>query len=246
MGKDWGARNLDEILDKRLDRLRTFPGYENFTLEELREKGWAAVPIEYEQYKARAARGEKAFNTPSGKVELYSHIMEDFGFDPLPDYSEPPESPVSRPDLAKDYPLVLTTGTRINAFFLSEHRQMPSLRKMNPVPRATLHPDTAEAYGIEDGAWIYIESPRGRITQKARVTDKMRPGVVNCQIGWWMPEAAEKPYFGAFEVNANVLTAMDPPFDPAMGTYQLRGLLCRIYPNPGATDEEYYSPLKNK
>ena len=87
-------------------------------------------------------------------------------------------------------------------------------------------------YGIRDGEWIFIETRRGRITQKARVTDKMRPGVVNCQIGWWLPEAKDRPYFGAFEVNPNVLTTMDPPFDPCMGTYQLRGLLCRIRPNP--------------
>ena len=231
LGKDWGAKNLDEILDKRLNRLRSFPGYEDYTLEKLRETGWVAVPIEYEQYRHRAARGEKAFNTPSGKVELYSNTMKDFGFDPLPFYAEPPESPVSRPDLSEEYPLVLTTGTRINAFFLSEQRQMPSLRKLNPDPIVTLHSDTAAQYGIKDGDWIYIETLRGRITQKAHVTDKMKPGVVNCQIGWWFPEEKTKPFFGAFESNANVLTTMEPPFDPCMGTYQLRGLLCRVYPN---------------
>lgn len=239
MGKDWGANHLDEILDRRLDRLRTFPGYEDYTLEKLRKTGWVAVPIEYEQYRRRAARGEKPFNTPTGKVELYSTIMEQFGFDPLPGYQEPPESPLSRPDLAEDFPLVLTTGTRINAFFLSEHRQIPSLRRLNPVPLATLHPETAARYGITDGEWMFIETPRGRITQKAQVTERMKPGVVNCQIGWWMPEAKNKPYFGAFEVNANVLTTMDPPFDPCMGTYQLRGMLCRIYPNPDASDADY-------
>ena len=79
---------------------------------------------------------------------------------------------------------------------------------------------------------MFIETRRGRITQKARVTDKMKPGVVNCQIGWWLPEEQTLPYFGAFAVGANVLTTMDPPFDPCMGTYQLRGLLCRIAPNP--------------
>ena len=239
MGKDWGAENLDEILDKRLDRLRTFPGFENYTLEQLRETGWVAVPIEYEQFRSRAAQGEKPFNTPSGKVELYSQTMESFGFDPLPGYQEPPESPVSRPDTFAEYPVVLTTGTRIDAFFLSEHRQIPSLRKLNPVPLATLHPDTAAQYGITDGQWIYIETKCGRITQKARVTDKMRPGVVNCQIGWWFPEQKDKPFFGAFDCNPNVLTTMDPPFDPCMGTYQLRGLLCRIYPNPDASDADY-------
>ena len=117
---------------------------------------------------------------------------------------------------------------------------MPSLRKMNPVPLCTLHPETAAQYGIEDGKWMFIETPRGKITQKARVTEDMKPGVVNCQIGWWMPEEREKPFFGSYEVNANVLTTMEPPFDPCMGTYQLRGLLCRIAPNPEGKDEEYY------
>ena len=135
--------------------------------------------------------------------------------------------------------MVLTTGTRINGFFLSEHRQIPSLRKLNPVPLATLHPETAKRYGIADGQWIYIETKRGRITQKARITDKMKPGVVNCQIGWWFPEQKDKPFYGAFDCNPNVLTTMDPPFDPCMGTYQLRGLLCRIYPNPDASDADY-------
>ena len=232
MGKNWGADCLDEILDKRLDRLRTFPGYADYTLEELRKTGWVAVPIAYQQYRKRAAAGQKPFQTPTGKVELYSTTMEAFGFDPLPFYQEPPESPVSRPDLLEAYPLVLTTGTRINGFFLSEHRQMPSLRRLNPDPIATLHPDTAARYGIADGQWMWIETPRGRITQKACVTDRMKPGVVNCQIGWWLPEAGDKPFFGAFDVNANVLTNREPPYDPCMGTYQLRGMLCRIAPNP--------------
>lgn len=239
MGKDWGARQLDEILDKRLDRLRTFPGYEDMTLDKLRETGWVAVPIEYEQYKARAACGEKAFATPTGKVELYSTIMESFGFDPLPDYQEPPESPLSTPDIAEEYPLVLTTGTRINSFFLSEQRQLKSLRKTNPVPLATLHPETAAQYGISDGDWIFIQTKRGKITQKARVTEDMKQGVVNCQIGWWMPEEKEKPFFGSFEVNANVLTTMEPPFDPCMGTYQLRAMLCKVSKNPDGKDEDY-------
>lgn len=240
MGKDWGAAHLDEILDQRLARIRTFPGYEDLTLSELRKTGWAAVPVQYQQYLTRAARGQKAFPTPTGKIELYSTIMESFGFDPLPNYQEPPESPLSTPDLWKEYPLVLTTGTRINAFFLSENRQMPSLRRQNPVPLATLHPETASKYGISHGDWMFIETPRGKITQKANVTEQMRPGVVNCQIGWWLPEEKRKPFFGSFEVNANVLTTMDPPFDPCMGTYQLRGLLCRIQKNEQATDEEYW------
>lgn len=54
----------------------------------------------------------EGFRTPSGKVEIASSILARHGYDPLPVYREPAESPVSRPDLAKDFPLVLTTGVR--------------------------------------------------------------------------------------------------------------------------------------
>ena len=115
---------------------------------------------------------------------------------------------------------------------------MPSLRKMNPYPLVSLHPDTAAKYGICDGDWIWIESPRGRITQKAKLTAAMLPGVVNCQFGWWFPEQKGGDY-GLFQVNANVLTSMDPPYDPAMGTYQLRALLCRISKNDTVSDLDF-------
>ena len=53
---------------------------------------------------------EHGFDTPSGKCEFYSEELVQMGIDPLPIYREPPESPVSNPELAKEYPLVLTTG----------------------------------------------------------------------------------------------------------------------------------------
>ena len=39
---------------------------------------------------------------------------------------------------------------------------------------------------------------------------------------------APGPEHGVFESNVNVLTTNGPPYDPAMGTYQLRALLCRV------------------
>jgi len=240
LGKDYGAESLDEILDSQLDFLRqNYPQYRNFTLKDLRKTGHITVDIKYEQYKERARKGQKAFNTPTGKVELYSTVMERFGYDPLPYYEEPPESPVSSPELHRKYPLILNTGERSRYFFLSENRQMPSLRKMNPYPLVEINRETAKEYGIEDGDWVYIESPRGRITQKAKLSDDMKKGVVNCQIGWWFPERENDTTYGLFEVNANVLTSMQAPYDPAMGTYQLRGLLCRIWKNEDVSDKDF-------
>ncbi len=53
---------------------------------------------------------DHAFNTPSGKIELYSHTLEKMGYDPLPHHEEPAESPVSTPDVYREYPLIMITG----------------------------------------------------------------------------------------------------------------------------------------
>ena len=50
------------------------------------------------------------FNTDSGKIELYSQPLEREGFDPLPFFEEPAESPISRPDIFKEFPLIMITG----------------------------------------------------------------------------------------------------------------------------------------
>jgi thiosulfate reductase/polysulfide reductase chain A len=55
----------------------------------------------------------------------------------------------------------------------------------------------------------------------------MHPNVIHCEHGWWFPER-EGPDHGIGESNANVLTNQSPPCDPAIGTYQPRGLLCQI------------------
>ncbi len=48
------------------------------------------------------------------------------------------------------------------------------------------------------------------------------------EFGWWFPERKDGEY-GIWESNANVLTNIEPPYDPAIGTYQLRALLCNVY-----------------
>jgi anaerobic selenocysteine-containing dehydrogenase len=209
-----GTDSLEDLLNSRLEPL-------NITFEELKERGFVTVPMVYRKYE------KNGFNTPSGKVELHSSVMERNGYDPLPYYQEPPESPVSAPELAKEYPLILITGGRSQYFFHSEYRQIEPLRKRDPDPIVEINPELAAEKQIKEGDWVWIETVRGRIKQKARLTKGIDSRVVNVQHGWWFPEESG-PEYGVWKSNANVLTNIDPPYDPAMGTYQLRALLCRI------------------
>jgi len=187
----------------------------------LKERGSITVPFTYRKYE------DHGFKTPTGKIELYSTRFEEMGYAPLPTYAEPPESPLSRPDLVADYPLVLTTGARIPYFFNSEHRQIDKLRKAHREPVADIHPDTAQRYGIRNRDWMWIETRRGRIKQRARVTTGIDPRVIAAEHGWWFPDEPA-PEYGVWKSNVNLLTDNAPPYDPAMGTYQLRALLCRV------------------
>lgn len=189
-------------------------------------------PFIYEKYR------EKGFRTRSRKVEFASSVLERLGYDPLPSAAALPESPVSRPDLAAEFPYQLITGARRREFFCSEHRQIPSLRRRRPDPLAELHPQIAAREGIADGDWVVVRSPRGAARFRARVTEDIRPDVVSVDHGWWFPERAadDRGGWGVFESNANCLTNDGPPYDPAFGSYQLRGLLCAVTREAGAEE----------
>lgn len=153
--------------------------------------------------------------TPSKKVEIYSQQMKDLGYDPLPTYHEPVESPVSRPDLAEKYPLILNAGARTVAYVHSRFRNVPSLRKLVPEPLVSIHSETAGKLGISDGDLVKVESPRGAIEIKAEVTDKVHPGVVAIPQGW------------SGEANINYLTD-DEARDPVSAFPGWRALLCKV------------------
>jgi anaerobic selenocysteine-containing dehydrogenase len=94
------------------------------TLKALRERPeGVSVPVELRYHRHAAAQGDGVvgFATPSRRVEIYAGALLDIGQAPLPEYVEPAASPVSRPDLAARYPLVLTTA-KVVQFCHSQHR----------------------------------------------------------------------------------------------------------------------------
>ena len=172
----------------------------------------------------------KGFSTPTRKFELFSTLLERWGYDPLPQFREPLESPYSKPDLYREYPYILITGRRSPGFFHSENRQLPWLRELQRDPVVEIHPDAAAREGIREGDWVTIESPRGNVRQRAKLYAGMDPRIVSAEHGWWFPEKKD-PGHGWDESNINILT--DNAYencDPAMGATHVRTLLCRIYP----------------
>jgi anaerobic selenocysteine-containing dehydrogenase len=181
----------------------------------------------YYKYRTDYWRKGGGFNTPTGKMELYSTVLENLGYDPLPYFQEPGESPVSTPELYKEFPLVLTTGYRQPFYFLSQYRNIPWLRSFQKDPVMQIYPETAKKYGIEDGDWAWIESPRGRIKQKVRLFPGILRGVVMATANCFYPEEPG-PFHGLFKSNPNVLTNNNH-CDPMYGSPDLTALLCKVY-----------------
>lgn len=238
MGLDYGADSLEDIYNGQLAEMgRRRPELAGITFEQFKKIGYLTPERTYYNYK------KNGFATPSGKFELYSQLTEEEGGDPLPFWEDVVESYRLRPDIAQVYPLGLTTGSRRQQFFISNNRQITSLRSKAPFPRVSMNPETGAKYGIKDGEWVWIETPRGKITQKAKFVPEMDQRIVNCEMGWWYPEAGA-PGYGWDESNVNVLTSGEGPYNLCFGSYQLRALLCRISPNPDCKIEERYYASK--
>jgi len=168
------------------------------------------VPPRPEKYYEKAG-----FQTPSGKVEISSSILAEHGHEPLPVYKEPMESPVSQPDLAGSFPLVLTSGARTVAFTHSQHRNIRQLREMVPEPLVEINPADAEPRGIQSGDMVIVSSPRGNIKLKADVTDTILPGAVQI------------PHYWPGEANVNILVD-DQNLDPISGFAPFKSQLCQV------------------
>lgn len=173
--------------------------------------------------------GNPGFNTPSGRIELKSNVMAHFGYDPLPDYTEPAESPYSTPGLAKDYPLILTTGHRLYSFFHSAWTNVPAQRETEPYPFAVISPADAKARDILDGDWIIVSSPRGKIKVKARVSHEVGTGVVAVPRPGWRDPCPELglPGYGWQGANPNVLIPAEPA-EPHFGGSPMKSTLCQV------------------
>ncbi len=207
------------------------------TFKELQEKGWAFPPeghpsAPYHRFEKGLLRsdGKPGFQTPSGKIELYSSLREEWGLEPFAHYEEPPFTPISQPELHKQYPLILSTGRRSPAYFHAEHRNIPWLREIEPDPLIEIHPDTAHELGIGNGEWVWVENWLGRCKLRAKVTLVVPPWMVMATHGWWFPErAGEEPsLFGVWESNVNQLIPMGFQGKDGLGA-PIKHLLCKVY-----------------
>jgi anaerobic selenocysteine-containing dehydrogenase len=179
------------------------------------------LPVSFRKYE------KNGFPTPSGKMELTSSLLDKHsqhpGIDALPVYREPRLSAETTPEIAKDYPLILGTGTRLPMFIHSRTFRLPWTRSLRPDAAVDLNPADATRLGIRQGDRVELSTPNGAIEVKANVTELAHPGVAHMFHDY--PEA-----------DVNTLLPGDY-LDPISGFPGFKALLCavrKVGPAPAA------------
>lgn len=190
--------------------------------------GWVRLPtpmMEYKKWQKGRLRkdGQPGFDTPTGKFEIWSTIFEDYGYEPLPKYAEPTEGPLGSPDLAQKYPLVFNSGARPQTDFRSQHHGIEALVKDNPEPKVEINAQDAAQRGIQDGDMVEVRTARGSVPFRARVTNNIVRGVVECMFGGGTPVGPKAWQ----EWNVNELTDLHN-YDTISGFPVYKALLCDV------------------
>jgi anaerobic selenocysteine-containing dehydrogenase len=166
-----GNKNAELWLEDRIH------GYSGLTLADLRNGPVLAPGLK------EIAYHDLVFETPSGKIELFSQRIRDmWGSSPFPVYT-----PIKENAGEGLYPLIFispNTSPRIH----SQFGNLDVIKLNSEPPAAEISPADAEARGIKSGDKVRLYNEKGSITSTARVTGRLTRGIVVLHNGIWMEE----------------------------------------------------------
>ncbi|MEM8548359.1 MAG: formate dehydrogenase subunit alpha, partial [Pseudomonadota bacterium] len=156
MGYPMHYEHPSEIMDEIARLTPTFRGVSYAKLDELGSIQWPC--------------NEKA---PTGTQTMHvdTFVRGDGMFVPTP-YVATDERSTSR------YPLLLTTGRILSQYNVGAQTRRTSNLTYHDEDRLEIHPSDAQMRGISDESWVGVKSRAGETVLRARVTDRVQPGVV--------------------------------------------------------------------
>lgn len=181
-------------------------------------------PMAYRKWETGLLRGDgrSGFNTPSGKFEIWSGLLDEMGYDGLPTYEESYETPVSQPKLKGRFPLILGTGP-FKPDMKSCLRAVPDFIERYPDPMVQMHPNDAEARKILQGDPVVLKTARGNVEMRVNITEDIMEGYVYAPVGGGGPQGPKSWR----QANVNALTDLEQ-FDPISGFPVYKTLMCQV------------------
>jgi anaerobic selenocysteine-containing dehydrogenase len=216
------ARHPDELLEDILQTTGFSP--EDCFRADRKVLSLPQRPMSYRKWEQGLLRadGKLGFDTPSGKFEIFSSVLDRFGYPGLPVYEESDQTPISNPELTAKYPLILGTGP-LKPDMKSCLRAVPAFMEKYPYPPVQIHPLDAEQRNISTGDGVSIKTPRGQVVMRAMVTDRIMPGFVYAPVGGGGPLGTAEWQ----QANVNEITD-EKQFDPISGFPVYKTLLCEV------------------
>ena len=197
--------DYSEVLDWQLKQVGS-------SLDEMQQIGVKNFPRKTPKYfQAGEAR---RFNTPSGKIELYSQRLADRGFDPLPVYKRPPERP--------DNYYHLNYG-RMPAHTFSRTTNNPLLFQLAPENTLWINSLVARQWKLKTGDSVRMQNQDGIVSKsiRVRVTERIGPDSVFMAHGFGHSAKQLRLTNGLGADDSALMTNV--LIDPIMGATGMRG-----------------------
>jgi len=209
LGERLGLGNYFQYADEE-DYLRQQLAPLGLSLEELKVKGYLDPEIE------RKNNGEIVFNTPSGKIEVYSETLAKAGFSPWPAWEEPPVPPAGQFYL-------LTGKVAQHTQFATQNNQY--LHKYQDEPRLWMNTGAANSLGLKDGDLVEVTSAVGSARIPLLATQAIRPDCVYLTPGFGHLSKGLRTAYG---VGASDSTLHVTYTDPVSGGQALSQTFVRV------------------
>jgi len=156
MGKAWSYTHPSQIMDEIARLTPTFAGV---SFERLEREGSMQWPV-----------NDKA---PTGTPIMHvGGFVRGKGMFLVTEYVATDEKTGPR------FPLLLTTGRILSQYNVGAQTRRTGNVVWHEEDRLEIHPHDAEQRGVRDGDWVRLASRSGETTLRARVTDRVAPGVV--------------------------------------------------------------------
>ena len=156
LGIDMGFENSSQIMDEIADLTPTFT---NVSFDVLDEAGSLQWPVNDEHPEGAEVMHVGEFVRGKGNFVPTEYV--------------PTTERTNR-----KFPLLLTTGRILSQYNVGAQTRRTENNLWWEEDVLEIHPSDAEAQGVNDGQWVSLKSRKGEITLRAKISDRMAPGVV--------------------------------------------------------------------